>query len=105
MPTPEPAVLILARQYLREPSLVSGDSVNGWTLAFTPPLTTAEQATFADLQTMANFGVTLTLTEWQAIKADAVGLKTYFGLATPTLVQTAAATKAIIHVLSVIVRD
>lgn len=54
---------------------------------FVPPLTTAEQADYADLVVMARFGVSMTLAEWQAVKADA------------------AALKAIIHVLSVIVRD
>jgi len=54
---------------------------------------------------MARFGVTLALAEWLSIKSDAAGLRNYLGVATPTLTQTAAATKAIIRVLNTIIRD
>ena len=74
-------------------------------MTFAPPLTVDEEAIFADLQTMARFGVAMTLEEWRAIKTDAAGLKAYLAITTPTLAQTAAATKAIIRVLAVIVRS
>jgi hypothetical protein len=90
----------LCSLYLRTP--VASPVDTAWT--FNPPLTTAEQATFADLQSMANFSVDMTLAEWQSIKADAANLKAYVGIASPTLAQTAAATKSIIRVLAVIVR-
>ncbi|HUW16221.1 MAG TPA: hypothetical protein VMW94_04010 [Actinomycetes bacterium] len=70
-----------------------------------PPLSPTEQETLAELVRMARFGVTMTLAEWQAIKADAAGLKAYLGVASPTAAQTAAATKAIIRVLATIIRD
>lgn len=92
----------LCTQYLRSPS--GFDDATG-SLVFTPPLTTAEQASFADLQTMARFGVNLTLTEWQSIKADVASLKTYNGLNSPTLAQTVAATKAQNRILAVIIRS
>lgn len=78
---------------------------SGLTPVFVPPLTTAEQATLADLQTMARFGVTLTLAEWQSIKTDAASLKTYNGIASPTLAQTVAATKAQNRILATIIRS
>jgi hypothetical protein len=81
----------------------------GVVLTFTPDLTAAEATKLsdfmADIATMAHFGVTLTLAEWQAIKADAAGLRAYLAVASPTAAQTAAATKAIIRVLATIIRD
>jgi len=87
--------------------------LTGWTTAadgsiapfFEPPLSAAEQATLADIVLMDRFGVDLTLAEWQSIKADVAGLKTYNGLASPTLAQTVAATKAQNRVLAVIIRS
>jgi hypothetical protein len=70
-----------------------------------PDLTAAEQVILDDLTTMARFGVTMTLAEWQGIKADAAGLKSYLGVGSPTAAQTAAATKAIIRVLATIIRS
>lgn len=99
------ALADLCALYLRPIAYWTGDVVNGRTPVFIPPLSPADQATLADLQTMARFGVTLTLAEWQAIKADAAGLKAYLGVASPTAAQTASATKAIIRVLGVIVRS
>jgi hypothetical protein len=101
MPTPEPPIYALCLQYLREPTTRQSDG----TVTFVPPLTAPEQAILDDLQLMAKFGVTMTLAEWQSIKADAAALKAYLGIATPTLAQTAAATKAIVRVLGVIVRS
>lgn len=103
--TPEYGRLLdLCGVYLRAPESATTDAQNTATLTFIPPLTSAEQATFDDLQTMARFGVTMTLVEWQKIKPDAQGLIAYAGIATPTLAQTAAAVKAISRVLAVIIR-
>lgn len=95
-------LLALCSTYLRPPDRWD-DGLGA--LVWEPPLTTAEQATFGDLQLMARFGVTLTLAEWQSIKADAAGLRNYLGVASPTAAQTAAATKAIIRVLGTIIRS
>lgn len=99
-----PVLIGLCLQYLRQPSITT-DAAGTSTWTFDPPLTTAEQTTFADLTTMARFGVTLTLAEWQTIKPDAAGLKAYLGLASPTNAQSIAAIKAIIRALGVIIRD
>jgi lipopolysaccharide biosynthesis protein len=81
----------------------------GVTLTYTPDLTAAEVTRLgdfmADIATMAHFGVTMTLAEWQAIKADAAGLRAYLGVASPTAAQTAAAVKAIVRVLGTIIRE
>jgi hypothetical protein len=96
----------LAAEYLRTPADVVTDQQTGTsTLVFVPALTAPEQATLADLATMARFGVTLTLAEWQGIKTDAANLKAYLGVASPTAAQTSAATKAIIRVLGTIIRN
>jgi hypothetical protein len=105
-PNPLTAPLVaLCKLYLREPQAVTDDVAGTTTYVFTPALSPAEQATFADLQIMAAFGVTVTLAEWQAIKADAANLKTFYALPAPTQAQAVAAVKSIIHVLSVIVRN
>ena len=91
-------------QYLRRPTSFD-TSTDPPTPVWSPALTSAEQAVYADLQTMTRFGVALTLAEWQAIKPDAAGLKAYLGLASPTLAQTAAAVKALIRAMGVIIRD
>jgi len=97
----------LCEEYLgRRPVTYETNPTTGQiTMTFVPPLTTAEQATFDDLAVMVRFGVTLTLAEWQGIKADAAGLKAYLGVTSPTAAQTAAATKAIVRVLGTIIRS
>lgn len=95
----------LLERYLRRPETFILDANDDPVATFSPPLSPAEQTAYDDLVTMAKFGVSLTLTEWQSIKADAAGLKTYLGIASPTLAQTSAATKAIIRVLATIVRS
>lgn len=98
----DPVLLDLFARYLRPP-----DRWDDTLAAFVwvPALTSAEQATRADLETMARFGVSLTLAEWQSIKPDAANLRAYLGVASPTNAQTAAATKAIIRVLATIIRS
>lgn len=101
----EDTFAVLCRTYLREILYWQTDDVSAPVPVFDPPLTAQEQVTLGDLQTMARFGVTLTLVEWQSIKTDAAGLKSYLGVASPTLAQTASATKAIIRVLGTIIRS
>lgn len=57
----------LLRTYLRMPDTYDSDAL---TAVFTPPLTAAEQAVFADLRAMAKSPTTsqMTLAEYQAIK-------------------------------------
>lgn len=96
------ALLITAGVRLPDSAVASNGQI---TYTWNPDLSAGDQATVADIATMMNFGVTMSLAEWQTLKPDAAGLKAYLNLATPTLVQTAAATKAIIRVLATIVRD
>ena len=102
-------VSLLARliaEHIRPPATWTSDTGAGTaSYTFDPPLSPAEQATLDDLVTMARFGVTLTLAEWQSVKPDAQLLKAYLGVASPTLAQTAAAAKAIVRVLATIIRS
>lgn len=88
--------------------------VASWNIATTPPtpsfgvsLTTAQQATLADILTMMKFGISddLTLAEFQAMKPDLATGKAYLGLTSPTNAQTVAAVKAIIRVLGDLLRS
>lgn len=106
MATNAMAVVALCADYLPGHAVTFAvDGAGAAVFTFTPPLSAAEQTTFDDLQTMARFGVSLSLTEWQSIKSDAAGLRTYLGVASPTAAQTASATKAIIRVLATIIRS
>lgn len=94
--------------YLRAPAGYATDDVTSQPVFdFTPVLTTAEQATFTDLTTMAKFGITasITLAEFQAIKSDLATARTYAGLASPTAAQTAAALKSTIRVIGALLRQ
>ena len=92
---------------IRAPASVGGWDAEAGTiiLTYAPDLTAGELNTLSDLLTLWRFGVVLTLAEWQAIKGDAAGLRAYLGVASPTLAQTAAATKAIVRVLGTIIRS
>jgi hypothetical protein len=100
-------VLKLLTAYLRLPDTFEVDDGELITATFTPPLTTEEQATFADLRTMAKFGSTaaMTLTEFRAVKDDLALGKAFLAIATPTQAQAIAAEKAIIRVLGALLRD
>lgn len=94
--------------YLRAPNSIATDATTGAPVfEFIPPLTTAEQASFADLQLMAKFAIgdDLTLAEFQAMKPDLATGKQYLGLASPTNAQTVAVIKAIIRVLGDLLRS
>jgi hypothetical protein len=70
----------LCATYLRAPESIATDATSGEpVLVFNPALTTAEQATLADLLRMARMGVpnTLSLAEFQAIKADLDTMRTF----------------------------
>jgi len=76
----EATVQALCEQYLR-PCMVEGDPATGvYTFVFDPPLEPAEEATFAELELMATFGVTMTLVEWQSIDADPAFLDAYLAM-------------------------
>lgn len=104
----EPLTLqALCALYLRPAVLSGGDTVVSGTVAFETPLTGPEQATFADLQTMAQFGLAnnLTLTEFQSIKGDLATARAFIGIASPTAAQSNAALKATIRVLGALLRS
>lgn len=105
MATDGNTLLRLCAQSLRVPSRY--DSVDVATFVWEPPLTTQEQTTLADLQTMANFGLTasITLAEFQAIKPDLVTARNFVGIATPTAAQSNAALKATIRILGALLRQ
>lgn len=104
--TTDAALQGLCALYLR-PCSVTRDGADTVTLVFEPPLTAPEQATFADLQLMAKFGVaaSLTLAEFQAIKPDLATAKAFLGIATPTAAQSNAALKSTIRVLGALLRS
>jgi hypothetical protein len=98
----------LCATYLRAPESIATDATSGDpVLVFNPALTSAEQATLADLTTMARFGISasLSLAEFRAIKADLVTARQYVGLASPTAAQTAAALKSLIRVVGALLRQ
>lgn len=97
---------VLISRYIRD--------LSGWdqsttppTPIFNPPLTTAEQATLADIVTMMNLGVTsnLTLAEFQTMKPDLANGRAYLGLSAPTNAQTVAVIKSVIRVLGALLRS
>jgi hypothetical protein len=97
-----PGLLEAVTAAIRQPSEVRVGPV----YVFTPDLTAAEAATFADLvATHRSHDVRLTPAEYVTIKPDLEGLRTYHGLASPTAAQTAQATKAIIRVLRALLRE
>lgn len=96
----------LLGQYLRLPSNATRDANGVITYTFTPPLTVAEQATFADLKLLASFGISANITpdEFAAIKPDLATAKNFLGIASPTAAQSNAALKATIRVLGALLR-
>lgn len=100
-----PTLIRLCTDSLRAPSSYSTSDPGSF--VWTPPLSAAEQATFTDLQTMASFGLTvsLTLAEFQAIKPDLVTARNFLGIASPTAAQSNAALKATIRVLGALLRQ
>lgn len=102
-----PGLIDLVTTTIRKPDEVAWDGATSTsTYRFTVDLTTQEAATFVDLvATLRTRNVDLTPAEYQAIKPDIAGLRTYAGIATPTLAQTAAAVKAQSRVLRALLRD
>lgn len=100
-------VAALCALYLRAPSgYATEDTTGDPVLDFEPALSTAEQTTYADLLAMARAHISgLSLAEYQALKPDLAGLRTYQGLASPTLAQTASAVKAQTRILRALLRD
>lgn len=75
------------------------------TLRFEPDLSAAEQSALQRLLTVARSSVRLTPAEYDAIAAEALGLRAYVGVASPTNAQSVAAIKAMIRVLRAVLRD
>lgn len=75
------------------------------TLTFTPDLTAAETTALTELVRAAKSVLGLSRAERNALESDVTTLRSYLQVATPTLAQTAAATKAIIRVLRAVLRD
>lgn len=75
------------------------------TLTFTPDLTAGEQTALAELVRAAKSVLGLSRQERNALEDDIAGLRTYYGLASPTNAQSIAAIKAIIRVLRAVLRD
>lgn len=70
----------LCRTYLRVPDGYATDDATGNPIFdFTPALSAQEQAAFADLTTMARFGITasLSLAEYQALKPQLAEARTF----------------------------
>lgn len=66
----------LAGLYLRHPDTAYVlDGTPTWD--FVPPLSAAEQTTFAQLQRLARSGADMTLAEWQAIEPHLATLRTF----------------------------
>lgn len=90
---------------IRAPTSYAFDGTNV-VYTFLPDLTAAEAATFADtVATLRTREVELSVAEYQAIKADIAGLRTYAGIASPTLAQTVSAVKAQSRILRALLRD
>lgn len=103
----EITLLALCALYLRPGELMGDPETGVYTLVFVPPLSQAEQSTFAEIQAMAKFGITndLTLAEFQTIRPDIAGLQTFQNLASPTLAQTVQAVKAQSRILRALLRN
>lgn len=92
---------------VRAPTSFEGDAAQTGplTLTFTPDLTSAERATFDSIAKLAVGATLLTPAERANVEPDVALLRTYQGIASPTLAQTAAATKAQSRILRAILRD
>lgn len=106
-PTGMPGLLAAVTGAIRAPDTVLWDQATATaTYVFTPDLSSAESVTFTDLvAAFRQHEVAITLAEYQAIKPDLALLKTYAGIASPTLAQTVAATKAQSRILRAMLRD
>ena len=98
-------LLRLCAAHLRMPTQY--ETSDPATFVWSPALSAQEQATFADLQIMASFGLTasITLAEFQAIKPDLVTARNFVAIASPTQAQSVAALKATIRILGALLRQ
>jgi hypothetical protein len=80
------------------------DGVTPVAILADPPLTDAER-TAIEAVLARNRACRVTAADLAAIDGDIAALRTYLSLATPNNAQTAAATKALIRVLRVLVRQ
>lgn len=75
------------------------------TLVFIPDLSPAKATALDSLVRAAKSVLGLSPAERDALEDDIAGLRTYYGLASPTNAQSVAAIKAIIRVLRAALRD
>lgn len=105
IPSPGEGTLYTVIASVRVPTDVAWNGTTA-TYTFTPDLTAAEQTAISDIvATFRTRDVELSVAEYQAIKADIDGLRTYNGITSPTLAQTVAATKAQNRILRALLRD
>jgi hypothetical protein len=74
-------------------------------ITWTPDLSGPQLVLLASLQRLALAATLITPAERDALENDLAGLRAYQDVATPTLAQTAAATKAQNRVLRALLRD
>ena len=75
------------------------------TLTYEPDLTAEQQATFDAIRRLAVGATLITPAERTALESDLAGLRTYQGIASPTLAQTVSAVRAQSRVLRALLRD
>ncbi|MDP9317273.1 MAG: hypothetical protein M3R24_41530 [Chloroflexota bacterium] len=96
------------RRSLRAPSgaiHANGTHQPPTALEWTPDLTTAEQATLADVVTAANTALDLDPGDVAKVQPEIAALKNYLATTSPTTAQTTAALKAAIRVVLAFVRQ
>lgn len=99
-------LVALCAEFLRPPAQAYYDDVaDQVVVTFSPALTPGEQTTLDNLRRLAGAALTISPAERAAIEDEIDGLRTYFGLATPTNAQSVAALKAIIVILRAVLRD
>lgn len=92
---------------LPEPTATDSNGTlgNQRTLTWTPDLTAQQTTTMQTIRQLAVSAVLITPAERDAIQSDVDGLIAYQAIGSPTLAQTAAATKAQNRILRAILRS
>lgn len=93
----------LCAQYLGREPVVTDDGTT-LSVTFTPDLTAAQATMLGRIVKTSGFGV-ITPDELGAVEASITTAKAYLSITNPTNAQTAAAMKAVIRVIGVILRD
>lgn len=76
-------VIALAERYLRPVTSWTGDASGEMTPVFEPPLSAAEQATYADIVTLATATQTMTPTDYAAVRTQMQQLRSTRQLGRP----------------------